>query len=110
MRSHKHEAKALQEPFVQNHQVAWNVRNVTVDKIAAIVDRLSIQMQKNRVSFKGHWLQAMMEVSPERRRAAKACFAARGALNTSSDDGWEGCGRALKTYSLSSYRETGAYH
>lgn len=129
VRTHKRDAKALQEQvmatlssedrsglsalerFVQNHQASWNVHAATTDDIAMIAGRMTEQMRKHKITFMGHELKAMMEVSRERRKAAKCYLTPRDALSTiATDDMWEGCGRALNIYALPTYSEMGAYN
>lgn len=97
------------EPFVQNHQLSWNVRTAAAgyDDIAAVVDAMNMGISKAKLQYKGNDLKAMMEISPERRRAVKTFYEAREALATISQEGWESCGRSLKIYALPGYTELG---
>lgn len=96
------------EPFVQNHQLTWNIKGgAGYDDISVVVDAMNTGIAKARLQYKGNELKAMMEISPERRRAVKSYYEAREALATISQEGWESCGRSLKIYALPSYTEIG---
>lgn len=70
--------------------------------------RINLAIGKHKTQYEGHEWRATMEVSPERKRAVKAFYAARDAIaGIAGDNDWEACGRPLRIYSLPANKELG---
>lgn len=93
---------------MQNHHVTFNTAGCGYDDFSMLIDRINMAIAKNKTQSKGHELRATTEVSPERKRAVKALYAAKDTTaSIESDADWDACGRSLAIYSLPTYKEFG---
>lgn len=91
------------EPFVQNHQLSFQVR-ATENDIRQMCDKINIMLATKKFNCKNYELKAVLEISPDRKKACKAYCSAVDAMKSMGNEGsWEACGRSLKSYTVPNY-------
>lgn len=66
-----------------------------------MVGKMNMPVQRGKIQYKRHEFTALMDVSPERKRAVMAFYKAKEAMTAiAMGVDWEACVRSLRIYAL----------